>query len=130
MKHVGLPRALEDYFAHAELERRGDARRFSITLPYLEAPRLGRLQWWWRVTSGEEALLGDAGVAARRLQEVERFKRHIDQWLGSTGSCLRGEGPIPQLASAATLSAAPTVPTAEPPAEPEATFSTGQRAAG
>lgn len=97
METIGLPRALEDYFAFAEVERRARARRFCITLPYLEGARLDRLQWWWGVSETEEALLGEPGIAARRQREIERFTRHIGRWLVNTGQRLEGEGPIPRI---------------------------------
>jgi hypothetical protein len=98
MSHVvELLRPLEDYFAFTELERHGSARRFTITLPYLSDQQLGRLQWWWRMSDSEAALLGDAGMAARRTREIERFCRHIKSWLTNTGQRLHGEGPIPVL---------------------------------
>ena len=98
MSHVELPRPLVDYFAFAELEKHGDARRFTITLPYLCGQQLGRLQWWWRVTATEESLLGEEGVKARRLREVERFCKHVDRWLANTMQRLCGAGPIPAIA--------------------------------
>lgn len=98
MKTIGLPRALEDYFAFAEVESRtADARRFCITLSYFDPPRLDRLQWWWGIGAKEEALLGEAGLPARRQREIERFKRHIERWLTNTGQRLVGDGPIPQI---------------------------------
>ena len=100
MTHVELPRPLEEYFAFAELERHGDRRRFTITLPYLADDRLGSLQWWWRVSATEENLIGAEGLALRRTHEIERFRRHIDGWLRNTQQRLSGEGPIPQIAAA------------------------------
>lgn len=97
MKTIELPRALEDYFAFAEVERRADARRFCITLSYFDPPRLDRLQWWWGIGATEEALLGEAGLSARRQREIERFKRHIERWLTNTGQRLEGDGPIPRI---------------------------------
>jgi hypothetical protein len=106
MPHVELTRPLEEYFAFAELDRHGrnrhdhgheDTRRFTITLPYLTNQQLGRLQWWWRITLTEQSLIGEAGMAARRMREIERFCRHIERWLMNTGQRLSGEGPIPEL---------------------------------
>jgi hypothetical protein len=97
MAHVELPRPLADYLAFAELERRGETRRFTITLPYLEGAQLGRLQWWWRVSMAEENLIGESGMEARRLREIERFSRHVERWLANTRQRLAGDGPIPQI---------------------------------
>lgn len=99
MTHVDLPRPLADYFAFAELDRRGEARRFTLTLPYLAGDGLGRLQWWWRVSLAEESLIGDEGLQARRLREIERFRRHVERWLTNTGQRLHGAGPIPHIAA-------------------------------
>jgi hypothetical protein len=99
MTHVDLPRPLADYFAFAELDRRGEARRFTLTLPYLAGEQLGRLQWWWRVSLAEENVIGEEGMQARRLREIERFRRHIERWLTNTGQRLHGEGPIPRIAA-------------------------------
>jgi hypothetical protein len=98
MPHVELPRPLEDYFALAETERRGDMRRFTITLPYLAGTALGRLQWWWRVSAAEENVIGEAGLATRRARESERFRRHIERWLANTDQRLYGDEPIPRIA--------------------------------
>jgi hypothetical protein len=98
MPHVELPRPLEDYFAFAETEKRGETRRFTITLPYLADQQLGRLQWWWRVSGAQENLIGDAGVLALRAREIGRFRRHVEQWLANTGQRLYGDEPIPRIA--------------------------------
>jgi len=99
MPHVELSRPLEDYFAFAETERRGDARRFTITLPYLAGAQLGRLQWWWRMSDAEFELTGEEGMAARRARETDRFRRHIVRWLANTGQRLYGDEPIPRIAA-------------------------------
>jgi hypothetical protein len=114
MAHVELPRPLADYFAFAELERRGETRRFTITLPYLAGDELGRLQWWWRVSVTEEALIGEAGMEARRAREIERFSRHVERWLANTHQSLAGDGPIPRI----SVLPAPQAP--EPAEEPVA----------
>jgi hypothetical protein len=100
MPTVELTRPLEHYFAFAELERHGKTRRFTITLPYLIDRQLDRLQWWWRVSLAEESLIGADGMTARRAREIERFRRHIEGWLASTGQRLCGNGPIPELNTA------------------------------
>ncbi|MCB1624045.1 MAG: hypothetical protein KDI32_05630 [Pseudomonadales bacterium] len=92
-----LPRPLQDYFAFAELERRNDTRRFSITLPYRDGERLEHIQWWWRVGDKEQELIGDAGVADRRAKEIARFGRHIERWLENNRQSLTGDEPIPVL---------------------------------
>lgn len=135
MKTIELPRALEDYFAFAEVERRGAARRFCITLTYLDPPRLDRLQWWWGIGATEEALLGEAGLTARRQREIERFKRHIERWLTNTGQRLEGDGPIPQILRAAASGAPPAqgaCPHADPASTPESMAAAAliRRAAG
>ncbi len=117
MPHVELPRPLEEYFAFAELERQGKTRRFTITMPYLANQQLGRLQWWWRVSDAEETLLGDAGMAARRAHEIERFRRHIERWLANTSQRLHGDDTIPRIAPAAgteSHQAEPDAPAAIP----------------
>lgn len=116
MKTIELPRALEDYFAFAEVERRSDARRFCITLMYFDPPRLDRLQWWWGIGTAEEALLGEAGCAARRQREIERFKRHIERWLTNTAQRLQGDGPIPHIVRSVASGVAPAQ-TELPPAQ-------------
>lgn len=98
MSHVELPRPLVDYFGFAELEKHGDTRRFSITLPYRCDQQLGRLQWWWRVTATEEGLLGEEGLKARRQKEIERFCKHVERWLANTAQRMYGTGPIPEIA--------------------------------
>jgi hypothetical protein len=45
------------------------------------------------------------GLIVFRLRAIERFRRHIEQWLGSTQQRLHGEGPIP-IVSARTVAAA------------------------
>lgn len=97
MKNVALPRPLADYFGFAELEKHGDTRRFSITLPYLCGAQLDRLQWWWRLTPTEEGLLGEGGLEARRQREIERFYRHVERWLANTRQRMCGDGPIPKI---------------------------------
>ncbi|HZF16045.1 MAG TPA: hypothetical protein VE046_08910 [Steroidobacteraceae bacterium] len=110
MTHVELTRPLADYFAFAELERHGETRRFTMTLPYLRARQLGRLQWWWRITETELNVIGDAGLEARRQREIVRFQRHVERWLTNTDQRMHGDGPIPEItplpASQATDAAA------------------------
>ena len=109
-KRIELPRSLESYFAFAESERGRDCRRFSITLPYLDHGRMDKLQWWWRVGTREEALLGEAGLEARRRREIERFLTHVDRWLANNGRRLYGEGPFPCIAAMPAAEEAAPVP--------------------
>lgn len=98
MSHVELPRALEDYFAHAETAQTRAGRRFTITLPYRDGQRLDRLQWWWQVSATQEQLGGDEVVAKLRTEAVTRFRRHIERWLENTGQRLHGAEPFPLIA--------------------------------
>jgi len=128
MPSIDLPRALRDYFAFAETTPTRNGRRFSITLPYIAASgQLDRLQWWYHLSSAREQVMGESAVETLRAQAIERFLSHIDQWLGSTGQALYGEGPIPQLGPADARAATPRpaeTDTAdeslEPPAEKKA----------
>ena len=107
MPHIELPRALEDYFAHAETSATADGRRFSITLPYLQDNRLDRLQWWWGIGNVQLQLIGDEGFAAQRQMAIDKFRRHIGRWLYNNQQQLFGEGPIPQLRALPQQPAAP-----------------------
>ena len=110
MSVIELPRPLEHYFAFAELERHKDGRRFSITLPYRDADRLDHIQWWWRVGDKEQELIGEAGVAARRANEIARFCRHIERWLENNRQSLAGDEPIPVLRRNSVASQQPSTP--------------------
>lgn len=114
MPHVELPRALEDYFAHAETSATADGRRFSITLPYLQDNRLDRMQWWWNIGNVQLQLIGDDGFAAQRQQAIDKFRRHIERWLHNTRQQLFGDGPIPQLRALPQETTAAAATTAEP----------------
>lgn len=107
MSHIELPRALEDYFAHAETAQTRTGRRFTITLPYREGTRLDRLQWWWQVSATQEKLGGDEIIAKLRAEAAARFRRHIERWLENTGQRLHGEGPIPEIARLPASAAEP-----------------------
>jgi hypothetical protein len=129
MKHIELPRALEDYFAYAETDPTRAGRRFSISLPYFDGPRLDRLQWWYHLSREQEARLGDSILASLRTQATARFRRHIEQWLANTGQHLYGHEPIQHIVvrevtapavPAAPLAPAPEVTTATTPVEEEA----------
>lgn len=97
MSHVELPRPLEAYFAHAELEGGANLRRFTITLPYFDGDRLDRLQWWWSVTYAQLRVAGLDGLEPSRREAVDRFRQHIEHWLVNNRLMLAGEDPIPRL---------------------------------
>jgi hypothetical protein len=116
MTLIELPRALEDYFAFAETEPTRRGRRFSISLPYFSGAstgaRIHRLQWWYHVTPAQELMYDGTGLIVFRRKAIERFRRHIERWLESTGQHLHGEGPIPQVTvhmAAAPASAKPAL---------------------
>jgi hypothetical protein len=110
MTHIELPRALEDYFAYAEVDPTRAGRRFAISLPYFDGNRLDRVQWWYHLTRAEEQRYGGNAAATLRAQATERFCRHIERWLQNMGKCLHGAEPIPRLS---------TFTATEPAAEPE-----------
>lgn len=102
MSHVELPRPLEAYFAHAELDGTDDLRRFTITLPYFDGARfdgtrLDRLQWWWSVTQARQRIAGMEGLDPWRREAERRFCRHIEHWLANNRLRLTGGEPIPVL---------------------------------
>jgi hypothetical protein len=108
MSHVELPRPLEAYFAHAELDGAADGRRFTITLPYFNGERLDRLQWWWSMTHAQLRIGGEEGLARARTLATTRFRQHIEHWLASNRLALAGDAPIPHLRAL-------EMPAAEPP---------------
>ena len=122
MTYIELPRALEDYFAFAEIDPTRNGRRFTISLPYFDGNRLDRLQWWYHLSPDQEERHGDAILATLRTQAVQRFRKHIERWLQNTGQKLYGEEPIPRIGALTAATSAPsTCIAAEPPtAEPEA----------
>ncbi len=99
MSIIELPRALEDYFAFAEIDPTRRGRRFSITLPYYNGERLDRLQWWYHITEAQEQMFDGTGIAVFRDRAVVRFRRHIERWLANTRQCLHGDEPIPRLST-------------------------------
>lgn len=115
MPLIELPRALEDYFAYAEIEPTRRGRRFSITLPYYNGDRLDRLQWWYHITEAQEQMFDGTGIAVFRGRAVVRFRRHIERWLANTQQRLHGDDPIPRLS-------VQTLPETVAPASPEMTF--------
>ena len=95
MSHIELPRAVEAYFAFAELPATLQGRRFTITFTYMEGGRLDRLQWWWQLSAAQERD-GAAGTAQRQ-EAVDRFRKHIEGWLVNSQRRLTGGDPFPQL---------------------------------
>jgi hypothetical protein len=96
MTYIELPRAVEAYFAFAELPATERGRHFTITFTYFEAERLDRLQWWWQVSKAQERA-GDAMVQSLRQEAILRFKQHIERWLVNSRRCLKGGEPFPLL---------------------------------
>jgi hypothetical protein len=107
MSHIELPRAVEDYFAFAELPATLQGRRFTITFTYMEGGRLDRLQWWWQLSAAQERNDGAAGTAQRQ-EAVERFRKHIEGWLVNSQRRLTGGDPFPQLEPMAKSATAAT----------------------
>jgi len=105
MTHIELPRAVEAYFAFAELPATERGRQFTITFTYMEGSRLDRLQWWWQVSKAQERA-GDQLVQGLRHEAVQRFRQHIERWLSNSGRCLRGGDPFPRLE---TLASSPPI---------------------
>src|SRR5688572_28394072 len=73
MAHIELPRALEDYFAFAEVAGTRNGRRFVLSLPYFcgsggAGAKLDRLQWWFHLSPEQERQMGDAAIATLRAQ--------------------------------------------------------------
>ncbi len=95
MTLIELPRAVEAYFAFAELPATDRGRHFTITFTYLEGTRIDRLQWWWQVNKGQEK--SEALVSGMRNEAIARFRQHIERWLTNSGRCLRGGDPFPLL---------------------------------
>jgi hypothetical protein len=111
MTLIELPRALEDYFAFAETEPTRRGRRFSISLPYFSGERIHRLQWWYHVTPAQEQMYEGTGLNAFRQKAMERFRRHIERWLASTGQHLHADGPIPCVSAHIRTPASPEIET-------------------
>jgi hypothetical protein len=104
MTYIELPRAVEAYFAFAELPATERGRHFTITFTYFEAERLDRLQWWWQVSKAQERA-GEAMVQGLRQEAILRFKQHIERWLVNSRRCLKGGEPFPQLEALAGIDA-------------------------
>lgn len=114
MSLIELPRALEDYFACAEITPTRRGRRFSITLNFYNGERLDRLQWWYHVSPVQEEMFERNGVAVFRARAMERFRKHIERWLANTKQYLHGTEPIPRLSA---QSRASDIPRTESPAD-------------
>lgn len=97
MPLIELPRALDQYFAFAEIEPTRRGRRFSITLPFRSGDRVERLQWWYHVSPAQEQMFEGHGIAVYRDRAIERFCRHIQRWLEITRQRLHGDEPIPRI---------------------------------
>jgi len=114
MSNIELPRAVEAYFSFAEVAPTQEGRRFTITFTYLEGGRVDRLQWWWQVNAAEDRG-GEVVRAARRLEAIDRFKRHIEGWLNTSRRRLTGGDPFPVLEPSAVPGIAePAYPAAVP----------------
>jgi hypothetical protein len=96
MMHIELPRAVEAYFAFAELPATGRGKQFTINFTYMVGGRLDRLQWWWQISKAQERA-GDALVQRLRQEAIQRFRQHIERWLANSGRCLKGGDPFPLL---------------------------------
>jgi hypothetical protein len=96
MSQIQLPRAVEAYFAFAELPATDEGRRFTITFTYMDGGRVDRLQWWWQSCAAQERSDGSA-ASAQRKEAVDRFRTHIERWLLNSQRRLTGGDPFPQL---------------------------------
>jgi hypothetical protein len=117
MTYIDLPRAVEAYFAFAELPATQRGRHFTITFTYFEGERLDRLQWWWQVSKALDRA-GEALLLNARQEATQRFKQHIERWLINSGRCLKGGEPFPQLellavTAAEAVAAQPLVETSQ-----------------
>jgi hypothetical protein len=106
MTLIELPRAVEAYFAFAELPATERGRHFTITFTYMENGRLDRLQWWWQVSKAQERA-GESMVQGLRQQAVQRFRQHVETWLVNSNRRLTGGDPFPQLEFAAASAPEP-----------------------
>jgi hypothetical protein len=119
MTHIELPRPLEAYFAFAELPAGRDARRFTITLTYMDGGRLDRLQWWWHAGNGQLRVGGEIALDALRREAIARFRAHIETWLLNSHRRLSGGEPFPLLEVLPALETAPAPIPAPVPAAAE-----------
>jgi hypothetical protein len=121
MKNIELPRAVEAYFAFAELPATERGRHFTITFTYMEGARLDRLQWWWQVSKIQERG-GEAVVQSLRQEAIARFRQHIERWLINSARCLKGGEPFPQLESCVVATDPANAPAVEVEAEQEVAY--------
>jgi hypothetical protein len=130
MTYIELPRAVEAYFAFAELPANERGRHFAITFSYMDGGRLDRLQWWWHASPAQQRG-GEATIQGLRTEAIGRFRRHIEHWLVNSGRRLTGGTPFPQLEAIAAASepALPAQP-AEEHANIEVVREYGRRAVG
>jgi hypothetical protein len=112
MTLIELPRAVEAYFAFAELPATERGRHFTITFTYMESGKLDRLQWWWQVSKAQERA-GEPMVQSLRQQAVQRFRQHVERWLVNSNRRLTGGDPFPQLEAVAAPAAEPQPVTTE-----------------
>jgi hypothetical protein len=96
MTLIQLPRAVEAYFAFAELPATERGRHFTITFTYMENGRPDRLQWWWQVSKAQERA-GESMVQGLRQEAVQRFRQHVERWLVNSRRRLTGGDPFPHL---------------------------------
>jgi len=106
MTLIELPRAVEAYFAFAELPATERGRHFTITFTYMESGRLDRLQWWWQISKAQERA-GDPMLQSLRQQATQRFRQHIERWLVNSSRRLCGGEPFPQLETLAATDPQP-----------------------
>jgi hypothetical protein len=130
MTLVELPRAVEAYFAFAELPATERGRNFTITFTYLDGQKVDRLQWWWQVHRGQERAGGEAIMSQLRLEAIARFRQHIERWLFNSQRCLRGGEPFPLLMPLSQDQPAPISEPAEAGESPEKARSYARIAAG
>ncbi len=123
MSLIELPRALEDYFACAEVEPTHRGRRFSISLNFYNGERLDRMQWWYHVSPVQAQMYDGHGLVVFRERAIERFRKHIERWLANTQQYLHGTEPLPRLSKRIELKLVPAAKTSD--TEPEAKVANG-----
>ena len=119
MTHIELPHPLEAYFAFAELPAGRDARRFTITLTYMDGGRLDRLQWWWSAGNGQLRVGGELALESLRREAISRFRGHVETWLVNSHRRLSGGEPFPELEVLPVVEAASAPPPAPLPTAAE-----------
>jgi hypothetical protein len=130
MTLIELPRAVEAYFAFAELPATERGRHFTITFTYMQNGRLDRLQWWWQISKAQERA-GDPMVQSLRQQAIQRFRQHVERWLVNSNRRLTGGEPFPQLETlAATAQSDAVTESGEEKAYVDAVRESGRMAVG